>query len=87
MAKLGLRPSKLQGLFLKGLKKVLGMGKLLSALLKDLALYPGLGILRWVAKKIDRVIFLVGSYQESIAARRRRFDTTKTLTKKAIRGK
>jgi len=85
MAKLGFRPSQLQGMFLKGLKMALGMGKLVSALLKDLALYPGLGILRWVAKKIDGVIFLVGSYQESIAERRRRFNTTKTLAKKAIR--
>jgi hypothetical protein len=87
MGKRNFRTSKVVGTMKKGLKSVLGFASLVRSVLYDLGQYPGLGILTWVAKKIDRVQKMIKEYQLRSDARKRQWQETQAKVKKVMRGK
>lgn len=81
------RTPKIVGLAKKGLKLGLGLAGSLRSLLSDLSYYPGLGFLKKVAKKIERVLVAINDQQTRSEVRRKQWEQTQSKVKKVMRGK
>jgi hypothetical protein len=73
--------------FQKGLKWVMSFSSVIRSTLYDLGQYPGLGILTWVAKRIDRGQRIVKDLQLRADLQKRRRQETLAKVKKVLRSK
>lgn len=81
------RTPKFTGTVTKGLKFALGYAAIVRSVLSDLSQYPGLGSLKWFAKKIEYFLIMVNDYQIRAEARKKQWQATQSKVKKVARGK
>ena len=82
MGRLNYRPSKIQGMFLKGLRSFMWLATVIVDFLNDLSQYPGLGFLRRIANLGSRLLGTIGSYEEKVRARLLRLQGSKAAAQR-----
>ncbi len=87
MAKRNFLSANLVASFKKGLKWVLSFSSVVRSTLYDLGQYPGLGILTWMAKRIDKGQRIVKDLQLRADVQKRRRQETLAKVKKVMRSK